>query len=104
MLNSIESWCNCQSTIIRNSGFELSGDKKPAENIVFNCYVAEEITPITDKNGKEYISRTQLYLSATPKVLSSDTVLYEGIAYEIRKANAFRDGNTGEVSIQVIYL
>lgn len=104
MFRSVESWCNYPIELKRNAGNTLSGDKKTGVVDGANCYITEEVTPITDKNGKEYISRTQLYLGNTVLVNVEDQVIYDGITYEIRKLNVYRDGDTNAVNAQVIYL
>jgi hypothetical protein len=104
MFKHIESWCNYQIKIKRNDGHTLSGDIKIGVTEDAACYVADEATLITDKNGKEYVSRTQLYLGNKPVVNADDQIIYDAITYEIRKLNLYRDGSTNELNAQVIYL
>jgi hypothetical protein len=104
MFKSIESWCNYPIKIKRNTGHTISGDISTGEEVSANCYAVDEAILITDKNGKEYVSRAQLYLGNAVLVDEADQVIYDNTKYEIRKLSVYRDGDTNTVNAQVIYL
>lgn len=104
MFKSISKWCNYPIRLQRSSGRAASGDRLPPTYIDTSCYIAEETTVITDKLGKEYVSKTQLYTKPSPEAFDSDFVEYDGKSYEIRKLSKFREGSTQALDVQVIYL
>ena len=104
MNNSVRPWCNIPIVLHKFAGFKMSGDKNQDVEKTIYCYITEEVTPIVDKNGKEYVSTTQMYTSEDTIVADMDKIVYNNKSFEIRKLSVYRDGKTGNVDLQVIYL
>lgn len=105
MFESLKAWCTGTINLYRFSGKSMSGDSSYASAEELACYIAYKDKQITDKHGKEYISNTQVYIECSPPVTVTDKIaLPDGPSIEIRQLGGFMDGNTGKMSIQVIYL
>jgi len=105
MFSSLVHWCNMPFTIERGSGMSAAGDKLNSESIMSEAYIVDNITLITDKTGKEYVSKTQLYLPPEKAtVTEDDKIKHKGVTYEIRRLLEFNNWRTGAVDLQVIYL
>lgn len=106
MFESLKSWCVFPVYVHRYSGFSASGDALHATTVEYKCYHVDSMLAITDKNGKEYISNTQVYLPSGNDVSIEDFISFPDLSTprEIRKLGDFLDGNTRSISIRVIYL
>lgn len=105
MFSSLVAWCNMPFTIERGSGMSASGDKVSNESIESEAYIVGNTVLITDKEGKEYVSKTQLYLPPEKAVVTeNDKITYKGSTYEIRRLLEINNWRTGAVDLQVIYL
>jgi len=106
MYESLVSWCRFPVNIYNRTGFSVSGDPIEAALVTKNGYRVDKIQTIIDKTGKEYISHTQVYFPPEVAITVDDRVSFPNDLKqrEIKKLDTFNDGNTGTVSIQVIYL
>lgn len=105
MFESLLSWCTNSVSVSKAGVKKASGDQEFGTPVVYSCYIADQITVITDKLGKEYVSGTQIYFPPTVPVTEADRILLaDAKPREVRKIGGFYDGNTGALSIRVVYL
>lgn len=105
MYSSLLEWCVFPFTLLTKTGQALNGDATYAPPKFYNCYRVDTTEIITDKYGKEYASKSQLYIPSTITVNDIDMIILDGTKkQEIHKLAVFYDGTTKEKSAQVIYL
>ena len=106
MFESLLAWCTASVSIRKSGTRKASGDVTPGKTATYSCYRADQIQVITDKTGKEYVSGTQIYLPPEVLVTLDDmiTLPTDSKPREIRKIGGYLDGNTGDASINVVYL
>lgn len=107
MFESLLSWCKFPVYVHKKTGFSAGGDYLHAAPIEYKCYRVDSMQTITDKFGKEYISNTQVYLpSDYSDVTVEDLISFPDLLdkREIRKIGGFFDGETGTISVAIVYL
>ena len=106
MYESLLEWCKFPIDVHHRNGTEISGDPKYDSAKSYNGYRVDEMQTITDKTGKEYVSRMKVYFPPSVDVSEDDRISFKEAPEkrEIRKLGGFSDGNTGTLSIIVVYL
>lgn len=106
MYESLIEWCRFPVNVYHRNGTTLSGDAKYDVAKSYNGYIVNEMQTIQDKTGKEYVSRARIYFPPNVVVSEDDMISFVGEQekHEIRKLSGFNDGNTGTLSIIVVYL
>ena len=106
MFNSLVSWCKFPVFIHSYTGIDGAGDKAYAEPVESKCYWADEVSTVTDKYGKTYVSHAKVYLQPAVRISDADmlSTVDDKLPREIHKLSSFFDGNTGKRSIWVAYL
>lgn len=107
MFSSLKSWCSCKAYTVTPGGYDLYGE--PTDEVVteVSCYRADKTVAIEDRYGNNAVSNSQLYIDGD--VISIDDKIKLSVdssekAKEIKNISNFIDGNTGKVSVQVVYL
>lgn len=105
MYESLKEWCRFPVTINRTSGKNAAGDSTSTA-VSVNAYRMDVMQTITDKNGKEYASSSQVFFKEDTAIDEADTLSFSDISgkFEIRKLSSYFDGVTGGVSLYVAYL
>jgi len=104
MYNCLKDWAYNPVEIHKYGSTLPNGDSGPETVIDATCYVVTEVQNIVDKNGNDYVSRTQLYFSEEILLVESDRILFEDRLCVVRKISKFYDGSSKSLSIQVVYL
>lgn len=105
MFESLRTWCKFPVFIHRYTGTSLSGDPSYADPVEAECYRVDEMRNITDKFGTECTSYATVYLPPEYEIAEEDCISFaDGPKCEIRKLGGYFDGNTGNLSIRVVYL
>lgn len=102
MYASLIPWLSVKYHIkpfIRRNG---AGEKTYGEPVESLCYPVGDIRLITNTDGAEVTSTTQLYLPGTEQIKVTDAVIFNGEERPIQRINEFyRDGF---VDIKVVFL
>lgn len=105
MYETLQEWCVFPFTLLHKTGQALNGDVTYAPPVSYNGFRVDTVEKITDKYGKEYASKSQLYIPGDLPVCDVDMLIVDGTKkQEIHKIGVFYDGNEQSKSIQVIYL
>lgn len=106
MYESLKPWCRQDIQVSRAGGLLPSGETGPGETFTVKGLVVDDTKLITDKNGQLYQCRSYAYILPTTPVVETDKILLPTTQKEceIRKLGGYYDGNTGELSVQVVYL
>lgn len=106
MFESLRSWCRFPVNIYKYKGKTGSGDNKYDTPAEYKGYPVEMTELISDKNGKEYMSRLRIYFPENVPISVEDMISFpnDTVKREIRKLGGFSDGNTGKRDIWVVYL
>lgn len=106
MYDSLKEWCTFPVNIHKHSSFSISGDEILSKSTIVNGYRVDEMRKIVDKEGKEYISNVHVYFPPEVSITLEDMISFPEATTprEIRKIGGFSDGNTGTLSIAVVYL
>lgn len=106
MYSSIQEWCTFPIYLHKYTAISVSGDSSYDAATEQMCYRVDEVKKIIDKEGKEYISMTHVYMPPTVAVSAHDKLAFPDDLEprEIRLLNSFGDGNTGSLDIYVAYL
>lgn len=106
MFQSLLEWCKFPVFVHSYSGMSGTGDYNYADPVKHMCYREDASIAITDKLGKEYISRARVYFKPDAIVKEEDTLSFpdDPIPREIRKLGGYYDGNTGKLDIRIAYL
>jgi len=102
MYNSLKKWINVDLQIKPFLEVDGAGVAVYGESVYTKCYPEEKIVTITDKNGVEVVSNTQLYLSGTTEINELDKVVLNGKDTQIKSISLFY--RNGLVDLKVIYL
>lgn len=102
MFKSLLPWVNVpfiyKPFVSRNG----SGEKQFGTAKTSVCYPSGEVTMISDRDGKEIVSMTRLYVPGTCDIQERDNVVFEGHETEIKTIKYFY--SNGIVDIKVVYL
>lgn len=104
MFESLHSWLNIPLKIkpfIRRDG---TGEAIYGEVIDTKCYAQGKVTLVRDVHGNDIVSQLQLYIDGNVPIKVTDKVIFNGEKYNIKALGPYYDGNTGEISIVVVYL
>ena len=106
MFASLKPWCRFPVLIHKYDGMTGSGDAKFKAPVEYSGYPVELTELITDKNGKQYMSRLRVYFPETVPIAVEDMIAFpdDALKREVRKLGGFSDGNTGKRDIWVVYL
>lgn len=106
MFNSLKSWCKQTLTVCRPGTFTPSGEMSDERTFELKCLLVNDSKLFTDRNGELAVCRCYAYVIPTEPIFDTDKIQLPGtsIKYDIRKLGGYTDGNTGELSIQVVYL
>ena len=106
MFESLLSWCRFPVYVHGHTGVDIAGDDSYAAPVLYKGYRVDEMRTITDKFGTTYTSYATIYLPPDVTIKESDCISFPGDKdkREIRKLGGYHDGNTGALSIWVVYL
>lgn len=102
MYNSIKPWINVPFQIkpfISRSG---SGAKQFGDTLDVLCYPESDVKIVTDENGAEVVSTTQLYVDGSVPIKVTDDVVFENETRPVHRVNSFY--RNGTVDLKVVYL
>ena len=102
MFDSIKPWINVPYQIkpfIKRNG---AGTKQYGDTIDSKCYPVGEVTLVTNSEGAEVTSTTQLYVFGTESVKITDNVVFGGEERPILRITSYY--RNGVVDIKVVYL
>lgn len=102
MYDSIKPWINVPyqfKPFIKRNG---AGTKLYGETVNSKCYPVCDVKLVTDNNGAEVVSTSQLYVPGTESIKVTDTVVFGNEERPIHRiASYFRNGIE---DIKVVYL
>jgi hypothetical protein len=102
MYNSLKSWINLPVTIHRCVGRNGTGAKQYAEPVSTLCYAQGESVVVTNAQGEEVVSNSQLYFDGNTLISIIDKITFENVDCDIKSINTFyRDG---KADLKVVYL
>lgn len=106
MYESLKAWCKQEVTLYREGVLLPSGEHDVGTTFTVKGLLVDDSKQIVDKNGQLIVCKSYVYIIPTTKVEETDLVILPGDTnrYTIRKLSGYYDGNTGDLSIQVIYL
>lgn len=102
MFDSLKKWINVPyqfKPFIKRNG---AGTKQYGETISSKCYPVGDVTLVTNTDGAEVTSTTQLYVLGTESIKVTDTVIFKDEERPIQRITSyFRNGTE---DIKVVYL
>lgn len=102
MYASLKPWINVPYTILPFVKRNGAGTKQYGEPVDSKCYPVGDVKLVTNDEGAEVTSTTQLYVPGTEAIKVTDAVIFEGSERSIVRINTFyRDGVP---DIKVVYL
>lgn len=106
MYSSLIPWCKQDIVIVRQGMLLPSGEHAESERFTVKGLLVDDSKLIQDKNGQLFTCRSYVYVIPTTKVEESDRVIIPGetAEFEIRRLGGYYDGNSGQLSVQVVYL
>ena len=106
MFESLISWCRFPVNVHCYTGVDIAGDPSYSAPVLHSGYRVDEMRTIVDKYGANYVSHTTVYLPPDVEIKESDCISFpdDTARREIRKLGGYFDGNTGALSIRVVYL
>lgn len=106
MYESLKAWCKQEITVHRAGSLLPSGERGEGTSFTLKGLLVDDSKQIVDKNGQMALCRSYVYVIPSTKVEETDKISLPGETkkYEIRKLGGYYDGNTGDLSVQVIYL
>ena len=102
MFGSIKEWINVPYQIkpfIKRNG---AGTKQYGDTIDSKCYPVGDTTLVTNNDGAEVTSTTQLYVPGTEPIKVTDNVVFGGEERPILRITAYY--RNGIEDIKVVYL
>ena len=102
MYNSLQSLLDLTVTIkpfIKRTG---AGTKQFGEGIDVRCYAEGKVINITDEQGIEVVSMTQIYLDGNTAIKSTDCVIFETKESSIKSIRTYY--RKGKADLKVVYL
>jgi len=105
LFDSLREWLTCPFQVKHFDGYTPSADRKYTEPEDMIGYFVGNVEVVTDVNGDDVVSSTQLYYDPADYTIGSlDKVLVDGEEKDIVQITNYMDGNYGESSIKVVYL
>lgn len=104
MFKTLRQWMTIPIVIKPFVKYSGTGDPEYSADVDTKCYVSGKTTIVTTADGKEEVSNLQLYLPGEVAIKETDAVTLNNDVYRIKAIGPFYDGNTGEVSIRVVYI
>lgn len=102
MYNSLKPWINVPYIIKPFLKYNGAGTKQFGDDVPSKCYPVGDVKLVTNTEGAEVTSTTQLYVDGNEPVKITDNVVFADEERPIlRVAEYYRDGN---VDIKVVYL
>lgn len=102
MYGSLAPWINVPYIIRPFLRYNGAGTKLFDTDIASKCYPVGDVKLVTDSNGSEKTSTTQLYVPGTEPIKVTDNVVFDGEERPVlRVTEYFRDGKP---DIKVVYL
>jgi len=104
MFKSLKKWLSVPVEIkpfIKQDG---TGEPTFGNNISTKCYPQGKVTLVRDVHGNDIVSNLQLYIKGDTAIKVTDVVVFNGNDYNIKALGPYYDGNTGNISIVVVYL
>ena len=80
-----------------------TGEASYGDPVDTKCYRNGKIEIITDAKGREVVSNLQVYLDGSTIIKEQDKIVFDK-EHDIKALSPFYDGNTGIVSLWVVYL
>lgn len=102
MYDSLKAWINIPYQIkpfIKRNG---AGTKQYGDTIESKCYPVGDLKVVTNTEGVEITSTTQLYVPGTEPIKATDTVVFEGEERPIARITSYY--RNGAVDLKVVYL
>lgn len=102
MYNSLKSWINVPYTIKPFLKYNGAGTKQFDVDISSKCYPVGDVKLITDTNGSEVTSTTQLFVDGAEPIKVTDNVVFAGEERPILRITEYY--RNGIVDIKVVHL
>ena len=102
MYDSIKPWINVPFTIKPFLKYSGSGAKQFDVNVEAMCYPVGDNKLVTNENGSEVTSTTQLYVDGNIAIKITDNVVFAGEERPILRVAAYY--RNGIPDIKVVYL
>lgn len=104
MFDSLKDWI--KTPVIIKPFIKRDGTGEPTfgEEMAAKCYPQGKITLVRDVRGNDIVSNLQLYFDGNINVKVTDVIIFNNSDYNIKAIGPFYDGNTGNISIVVVYL
>lgn len=106
MFGSLLPWCRFPVNLHKCTGYTAAGDREYDEPVSYNGYRVDEMRVITDKHDDNYVSYAHVYFPPDVPMGIDDCLSFPADPQlrEVRKLGGFHDGNSGMLSIWVVYL
>lgn len=104
MFESLRNWLSIPLKIIPFVRRDGTGEAIYDEAINTKCYAQGKVTLVRDVYGNDVVSQLQLYIDSCVPIKVTDKVSFNGSDYNIKALSPYYDGNTGDISIVVVYL
>lgn len=102
MYNSLKSWINLPFTYKPYLSRSGTGAKQFDTSVTGLCYAEGKVEIVTDTQGKEVVSKKQLYVDGSVPIKELDNVVFEGSETDVKAIGYFY--RNGTVDIKVVYL
>lgn len=106
MYDSLKCWCKQTIEVHRPGELLASGEVGSDSVFTLKGFLVNDSKLIADKNGTMVACKYYAYVIPTQPIKETDLIKMPGEdkAMPIRKLGGYFDGNTGELSIQVVYM
>ena len=102
MYSSLKPWMNLPAQIKPFLKRDGTGTKIYADPVAIKCYAEGKVQVVTDSNGAEVVSTSQLYVDGPTEVSVLDCVIFEGVEKSIRNITTYY--RNGLPDLKVVYL
>lgn len=102
MYDSIKDWINVPYVIKNLSHYTGSGTKLFNPDVHSKCYPVGDVKLVTNVNGTEVISTTQLYVDGSEPIEVTDAVVFNGQERPVLRITDYY--RNGVVDLRVVYL
>ncbi len=102
MYESLVEWVNIPFVRKPFVGRTVYGDKQFSDDVELLCYPVGKVNVIKDKQGKEVVSNTCLYVDGDVEFDARDNVVFEGVETEVLNIGTwYREGRR---DIKAVYI
>ena len=102
LLKSVKSWCNLPARVRTFTGYDGTGKKTFNNPTNILVYAEGKMEVITNFDGKQVVSNTQLYMDGTIALQPLDEIIFEDVSRTIQHIGTFY--RNGVADLKVVYL